>query len=120
MGPFVSGQVVVLPFPLSDLSGVQKRPVLVLACGGYNDLIVCMITARRLDIPVGTDYSLEITDSDFVEGKLRESVSFVRPDRLFTAEPTLVGRIVGRLQPSKMKEILHQLSRIFKLEDQTP
>jgi len=121
MGPFVSGQVVVLPFPLSDLSGAQKRPVLVLACnGGYNDLIVCMITARRLDIPVGRDYSVEITNSDFVEGKLRETVSYVRPDRLFTAEPTLVRGIVGSLQSSKMKEILHQVSCIFGLEDETP
>lgn len=120
MGPFVRGQVVVLPFPRSDLSGNQRRPVLVLACGGYNDLIVCMITARRLDIPVGRDYSVEITDSDFVEGKLSQSVSYVRPDRLFTAEPTLVHRIVGSLHPSKMKEILDQVSIIFGLEDHTP
>ena len=120
MGPFVSGQVVVLPFPLSDLSGTQKRPALVLACGGYNDVIVCMITSKSLDIPVGKDYSVEITDSDFVEGKLRESISYVRPDRLFTAEPTVVCRIVGRLHPSKMKEIRHQLSCLFELEDETP
>lgn len=121
MGPFVSGQVVVLPFPPSNLSRDQKpRPVLVLACGGYNDLIVCMITSKTLEIPVGKDYSVEITNSDFVEGKLSESVSYVRPDRLFTAEPTLVGRIVGRLHPSKMKEILHQVSCIFGLEDETP
>jgi mRNA interferase MazF len=120
MGPFVSGQVVVLPFPKSDLSEVQKRPVLVLACGGYNDLIVCMITAKGVSIPIGKDYSVEITNSDFVEGKLRASVSYVRPDRLFTAEPTLVVRICGSLQSSKMKEILHQVSSLFALEDKTP
>ena len=122
MGSFVSGQVVVLPFPRSDLSEdrVQKRPVLVLACGGYDDLIVCMITAKPGAIPVGRDYSVEIRNSDFVEGKLRESVSYVRPDRLFTAEPTLVAGICGSLQSSKMKEILHQVSCLFGLEGETP
>ena|ERR1051325_7850738 len=112
MGTFVRGQVVVLPFPFSNLTHTQRRrPALVLAnVGSYNDLVLCMITAKP------SDSSVEITDSDFVEGKLNHPVSYVRPDRLFTAESTLVVRMIGALKPSKMKEILNEVSQIFAEE----
>jgi mRNA interferase MazF len=109
MGAFVRGQVVVLPFPFSNLRLSLRRPALVLANGGiYDDLIVCMITAK----PAGL--SIEITDSDFLEGQLTNPKSYVRPDRLFTAEPTLVIRKAGTLAPYKMDEIMAQICRIFK------
>ena len=47
MGRFVKGDVVVLPFPFSDLSASKKRPALVLATiQPHDDLILCMITSR--------------------------------------------------------------------------
>ena len=111
MGAFVRGQVVVLPFPFSNLKTQRSRPVLVLAnLGSYNDLIVCMITARPSEL------SIEITDVDFLQGQLTAPTSYVRPDRLFTAEPTLVKGIVGTLTSSKMREILDQVSEIFSMD----
>ena len=114
MGAFVRGQVVVLPFPFSDARKNRRRPALILACSGsYSDLIVCMITGvKRLTTPVETDFSVEITDADFAKGQLRQSKSFVRPDRLFTAMANEV-RVIGSLQPSKMDEVMNQVALIF-------
>ena len=111
MGAFVRGEIVVLPF-LSNLSTMaQKRPVLVLAqVGRYNDLIVCMITAKPAEL------SIEINEFDFDEGHLRNETSYVRPDRLFTAAPTLIDRRVAILKRSKMEEILNQVQQIFSVE----
>ena len=44
MGAFVKGDVVVAPFPFSDLSAAKKRPALVVATLAGNDVILCQIT----------------------------------------------------------------------------
>lgn len=122
MGSFVSGQVVVVRFPYSNLKQNIKRPALVLACtGSYSDLIVCMITAtKRSSAPVDTDFSVEITDSDFVIGKLREAKSYVRPDRLVTVSATEVQKTVGNLEPKKMDQIMNQVALIFGFPKSRP
>ena len=44
MGAFVKGDVVVAPFPFSDLSATKKRPALVVATLTGDDVILCQIT----------------------------------------------------------------------------
>ena len=46
MGTFVKGDVVVVPFPFSDLTQAKRRPALVLAQLNKNDLILCQITSQ--------------------------------------------------------------------------
>lgn len=47
MTKFISGDVVVLPFPFSDLSASKRRPALVLADLTGNDIILCQITSQQ-------------------------------------------------------------------------
>ena len=44
----VNGDVVVIPFPFSDLTGAKKRPASVIADAGGDDLIMCQIQAGQL------------------------------------------------------------------------
>jgi len=46
MESFVKGDIVVIPFPFSDLSKTKRRPALVLAKTEHNDLILCQITSQ--------------------------------------------------------------------------
>jgi len=46
MGEFVKGDVVVLPFPFTDLSDRKKRPAFVVADLSGDDIIVCQITSK--------------------------------------------------------------------------
>jgi hypothetical protein len=46
MGAFAAGQVVVLPFPFSDLTRNKFRPALLLAEVGRGDWIACQITSN--------------------------------------------------------------------------
>jgi mRNA interferase MazF len=41
MATFVKGDIVVLPFPFSDLSDAKRRPTLVVATLPLNDLMLC-------------------------------------------------------------------------------
>jgi mRNA interferase MazF len=45
VGKFIKGDVVVLPFPFSDLTGNKKRPALVVANLQGDDVILCLITS---------------------------------------------------------------------------
>jgi mRNA interferase MazF len=69
MAGFVAGEVVIGPFPFSDLSESKSRPALVLAVLTGDDLISCQITSQS----VRDSYSIEIGDRDFVSGGLSKA-----------------------------------------------
>jgi hypothetical protein len=48
VGRFVKGDVVVAPFPFSDLSAAKKRPALVVASLTGDDVILCQITSQTI------------------------------------------------------------------------
>ena len=48
---FVKGDIVVIPFPFSDLSGIKRRPALVIAYLIDDDIILCQITCRGRACP---------------------------------------------------------------------
>jgi mRNA interferase MazF len=53
MGKPVAGEVVVLPFPHTDLRTGKRRPALVVADLPGEDLIFCQITSRVRPDPYG-------------------------------------------------------------------
>lgn len=104
MGGFIKGQVVILPFPFSDLSDAKRRPALVLAPLTGDDLIVCQITTvTRTD-----SYAIPLTATDFATGSLPHP-SIIRTNRLFTADSRLVIRTAGALSQSKLQEVITKL-----------
>jgi len=109
MGGFVKGDVVVLPFPFSDLSISKKRPALVIAVAEpYSDLILCMITSKG----VRDVNSVGLSPSDFVAGSLPNECN-IRPNRLFTADPALILRTAGHIHPEKTSAIIDTIIRII-------
>lgn len=110
MGTFVKGEVVVVPFPFSDLSNVTKRrPALVVANLESDDLILCMITSKET---AADKYSIELKSSDFQTGSLDKD-SLIRPNRLFTADSKIIVRAAGKLKRDKMTEVSNRLIEII-------
>jgi mRNA interferase MazF len=100
----LKGDVVTVPFPLSDLTGSKLRPALVVAAlPGSSDIILCQITGQ----PQAGRPTVAITSADFVLGTLVRD-SFVRPDRLFTAASNLTRR-VGRLNDAKTQAVIDRI-----------
>ena len=108
MGQFVKGDVVVLPFPFSDLSAEKRRPALVAATLRGDDVILCQVTSR----PVGDEYAIPIADDDFSAGALRQD-SNVRPNRLFTADTSIILYRAGALKPDKTREVVARIVEII-------
>jgi len=109
MEKFVKGDVVVLPFPFSDLSSSKKRPALVVAAMEGDDIILCQITSEvRLD-----DYSITLSEKDFKQGNLN-LISIIRVNKLFTADTSIILYKIGVLKDFKIKEVENGLVKLFK------
>jgi mRNA interferase MazF len=100
MGTFAAGQIVVLPFPFSDLTQSKFRPALLLADTDRGDWIACQITSKTY-----TDIrAVSISNNDFASGGLQLQ-SYARPGKLFTANETLFTGMPGVLRLEKFYEV---------------
>jgi mRNA interferase MazF len=108
VGKPVVGEVVVIPFPQTDLSRGKRRPALVLADLPGDDLILCQITSRQRS----DGLSIPLDPPDFERGQLRQQ-SFIRPQRLFTVETAVILYSVGKVSPTKLDEVLAHARKLF-------
>ena len=104
MAKFIKGDIVVIPFPYSDLSGSKRRPEFVLADLLGDDIILCQITSQQnKDI-----YAVAINTSDFIDGSLPVA-SNIRPTRIFTADKNIIIRKAGTIKPG----IINAVSKVL-------
>ena len=108
MGRFVKGDVVVVPFPFSDLSDTKRRPALVLAALTGEDVLLCLITSKA----TSDSYALSLNPNDFTSGSLRQD-SYIRPNRIFTADSNIVLYRAGALQPNKVRDVVDKVIEII-------
>lgn len=109
MGAFASRQVILLPFPFSDLSASKLRPALVLAPAGRGDWVRCQITSK----PYADPAAVVLGDADFADGGL-QLTSYARPGKLFTAHESLFQRAVGRLNASAHGQVVQEIVALLK------
>jgi mRNA interferase MazF len=108
MERIIKGDIVVIPFPFSDLSSSKRRPALVLAVLKGNDFILCQITSKfRND-----EYAIELSDSDFTYGSLNQ-ISNIRPNRIFTADASLILKTVGHLKEEKQVQTVNKIIELI-------
>ena len=109
MAKFIRGDIVVVPFPFSDLTQAKRRPALIIADLEGNDYILCQITSKD----IRDKYSVPIEDSDFDDGSLKQN-SNVRPNRIFTADKNIILYRIGHLRPEKINQIILKINGILK------
>lgn len=110
MGAFVKGDIVVVPFPFSDLSDAKPRPALVLAELTGDDVILCQITSVNTAADV---YSVPVSDPDLSRGNLRTD-SNIRPNRLFTADSKIISYSPCTINSQKMTEVITKVIEIIR------
>ncbi|MBF0609749.1 MAG: type II toxin-antitoxin system PemK/MazF family toxin [Magnetococcales bacterium] len=115
MGAFATGQVVLLPFPFSDLSRSKYRPAVILANVGRGDWVLCQITSN----PYADARAVELTLDDFTNGGLQR-VSYARPGKLFTAHEALFARVAGQLTNTAYDTVVDQVVRLLSQKETAP
>lgn len=109
MAEFVKGDVVVVPFPFSDLTQAKRRPALVIATLTGEDIILCQITSQTIrDL-----YAIPLESSDFSQGGLNQT-SNIRPNRLFTPDRGIILYKAGQIKSEKLREVIAKIVEIIQ------
>ena len=110
---FQRGDVVLVPFPFSDLSATKVRPAVVVSSVLYHstkpDLILIAITSQVAAATGPLDYVL----NDWREAGLRFPSAF-KPV-VFTLDPARVLHHLGALTPADLAQVDQRLRRALAL-----
>lgn len=102
------GDIVLIPFPFSDLSGAKNRPAVILI-ETDEDITVAFITTQ---IKWSTEFDVLLHPSDLNGLK---KVSLIRLNKLATIDKDLVIGRLGSLDDLSIRMLNINLVRIFQL-----
>ena len=102
------GDIVLIPFPFTDLSQTKLRPAIILwADSTGNDVTLCFVSSQKIDNLSSGEFLLDAADPEFSSTGLK-TASKVRVTRLVTIDRQLIARRLGKLS-SKQTLILNSL-----------
>lgn len=110
------GNVVLVTFPFTDLSGSKKRPAIVLQneTSRSLDLILAFISSVVPESPGSTEVVLTPKMKDFALTGLKVP-SVIRLDKLATIERRLVARKLGSVTQTYLKQVDSALIRALEI-----
>ena len=101
---YKQGEIIIVPFPFSNLSSIKQKPVLVLSKNTDNekveDVITCGITSNIKD----SRYSVLIEKKNLVEGSIPKT-SRIKVDKLFTISQDIIKKKVGRINRETFEKV---------------
>lgn len=101
---YEQGEIVIVPFPFSDLSNIRQRPVLILSKSKDNnqsdDIITCGITSNLKN----SDYSVLIDNKDLERGVIPKQ-SRVKVNKIFTLDKAIIRKKVAKLNKNSFDKI---------------
>ena len=101
------GDLVLIPFPFSDLQSAKKRPVMVLTPpdrhADFIGLAVTSVAQPNHAMPIGA--------TDLVEGTLPKAC-WIRFDKVFTLSESSIVKTFGALSPQTIQAVLQGLCSV--------
>ncbi len=100
------GEVVLIPFPFSDLQAAKRRPVLVLrSCDRFGDFLAAAITSQA-----GHEDGFIFSGNDLAEGTLPK-ISWVRVTKLYTLNRDCVVAKFGAFNSEAFAKVQQEMCR---------
>ena len=110
MTTYNQGQVVLIPFPFTDLTTTKQRPALIVSSDSYNlthqDVILAAITSQ-VPTHLKPDECLLSGNDQKAAGLPKRSM--IKLGKIVTIDQRLIRKTLGKLPPdtlTKVKEIL--------------
>jgi len=114
MTNYEPGEVILIPFPFTDLMTVKKRPALIVSSKAFNqtldDLIVVAITSQK-PFDLKPDEYL-IPDVDQQAAGLPKP-SKIKSGKIVSIDKRLVRKTLGQVSTSTLKEIIKLIIKNF-------
>ena len=105
-------EIILLPYPFTDLEGTKVRPTIIISNNPFNkksaDCIMIPLTTVMKEEP----HSILINQEDLSSGKLLRP-SRIRVDKIFTVEKRLIIMKIGAINSKTFKKIKLELNKIF-------
>lgn len=109
METFVKGDIVIFPFPYTDLSNTKMRPCLVISNEMGKDILLCQITSQN---SIKDKYVIELKKNDTDFGSLMID-SYVRANMLFTANKNQITKKACKIKKTKYAEVVEKIIEII-------
>lgn len=110
METFRKRDIVIFPFPYTDLTNSKLRPCLVLSQEMRQDIILCQITSKNIK---PDKFSIELKDKDTKEGSLKID-SNIRTNMLFTANKNQVIKKICNIDKKKYSQVTKKIRKIIE------
>jgi mRNA interferase MazF len=112
---FQRGDVVLIPFPYTDLAATKTRPAVVVSSDHYHavrsELLLAYVSSQLSKAHDTIDYVL----TDWAQAGLPKP-SFVRP-KIAAIEPSLIVHQAGRLSAQDMRQVDGRLRQALALDE---
>ena len=112
---FRQGDIVLVPFPFTDLSAAKQRPALVISPDRLNDarpdLVVLAITSQ-IPAMLGED-EVRLPDAELASCGLPKPF-IVRLGKIFTIHQGLIRKKLGRLPQRTLEEIRRRVTETLR------
>lgn len=112
---FEQKDIVLVPFPYTDLTYIKKRPVVIISNNSFNnkndDVLVAVITSKTFY----DDFSVEI-DNDSLEYGMLPEKSIIKTSKLFTINKNLIIKKFSKLTDEKFNQIVYKINDFISLK----
>lgn len=99
--------IILIPFPLTDLASQKIRPALQLSTATDDDIVLCAISTKR-----HSAFDIEVKPSN--RNGLKK-VSYVRSNKIATIEKRLALAKLGELDAKTKKSVQTKLKSLFEI-----
>lgn len=101
------GDIVLVPFPFSDLSAIKTRPALIISKNNnFKDVVVLAITSQK------HKESIKIKNKDLSSGLL-PVVSFIRYKKVASLDKSIVRKVVSKLKNNVTASVIKKFKSQF-------
>jgi len=109
---YKQGDIILIPFPFTDLSGSKKRPAMILSKQKYNkvsdDFILCGITSNLKN----RMFSILITKKDLEEGFIPKK-SIIKTNKIFSLKQNLSIKKIGKVKKTVIDDVKNELFKLI-------
>ncbi len=101
------GDIVLVPFPYTDLSSIKNRPAIIISKNNNSeDVILLAITSRNIE------FGFKINNNDLKKGSLPVA-SFVKIDKVVSLKKSIIRNRVAILEKEVCTEIIKKFKQLF-------
>jgi len=102
--------IVLIPFPYSDLTGSKRRPAIIISNNKLNDSedrICCLITSKKPKKGL-------LISSNFLEKSKLPFKSWVKPERIFTVNERIIIKKICKINNELHHNIVKTICELIK------